>query len=100
MKRFNSDDVFSVCIIVALVISVLAFFNVGVFKEETPTRTQVAKIIYINDECITATTKDGNEWEFIGNGFSEGEVIELVFDTKETRDVRDDVVINVQPHND
>lgn len=44
------------------------------------TYTREATVIAVEEDIIIAEDFSGNEWEFFGDGFFEGEIIKLVMD--------------------
>ena len=55
-----------------------------------------AEVIKIKNEIITVKSKDGNIWEFEGDGFRVGQTVTLTMDNQGTDKIEDDRIIDVK----
>ena len=57
-----------------------------------------AKVVSINSytESVTVVDEDGEIWTFYGDGYKLGEKITIEMDSKGTKDITDDVVVDVR----
>ena len=55
-----------------------------------------AMVIYTNNNEVAVVTIDCNEWSFEGEGFEEGELVRVTFNTMGTDDIiEDDEIIEM-----
>lgn len=59
-------------------------------------KVEKAEIIGIKGDNVIFTTKDGNEWEFYGDGYKVGDKVKVYFNCKGTGKRSDDIVLNVK----
>ena len=59
-------------------------------------KVEKAEIIDIKGDNVTFITKDGNEWEFYGDGYKVGDKVKVYFNCKGTEKRSDDIVLNIK----
>lgn len=58
--------------------------------------TTEAIVTSINNNLITVCDTSNNVWSFYGKGYSKGNVVRMTMDTNNTREMKDDKIINAK----
>ena len=59
-------------------------------------KVEKAEIVDVKGDNVIFITKDGNEWEFYGDGYKVGDEVKVYFNCKGTGKRSDDIVLNVK----
>ena len=79
-----------VCVLAVVAGMVLGCFTVnGQYIKE-------CVVVDVSDDVVTIQTKEGNYFEFFGDGFSQGDVVRVTFHDNETIGVIDDFIIDCE----
>lgn len=72
---------------------------VGMFLAFTIVNGEYVKkcvVVDVNDDVITIQTEEGNYFEFFGEGFNEGNIVNVTFHDNETVGIKDDFIIDCE----
>lgn len=59
-------------------------------------KVEKAEVVDVKGDNVIFITKDGNEWEFYGDGYKVGDKVKVYFNCKGTEKRSDDIVLNVK----
>lgn len=59
-------------------------------------KVEKAEVVDVKGDNVIFITKDGNEWEFYGDGYKIGDKVKVYFNCKGTEKRSDDIVLNVK----
>ena len=76
-------------ILVAMIVLVLTGSNCG----NADLRVETATVTAVTEEVVEVVTEDGNVWEFFGEGFNEGQAVQLLMDGMGTEACEDDQIV-------
>lgn len=89
-------NIITITAIIALVIAFIAIAGIAINSishANAYTRTAEGIIIEVNDEVVAVETADGHVWEFEGEGFEVGQIVDVVFSNNGSPDcVKDDMI--------
>ena len=89
-------NIITITAIIALVIAFIAIAGIAINSishANAYTRTAEGIIIEVNDEVVAVETADGHVWEFEGEGFEVGQIVDIVFSNNGSPDcVKDDMI--------
>lgn len=100
MKKKNTIIITIQLFVVALIVLSVAIGMLCLESSIKNTRSMDAMIIYTDNNEVAIVTIDCNEWSFEGQGFEEGELVRVTFNTMGTdNNIEDDEIIKMKKIN-
>lgn len=82
---------------VAVLMSIGATVATKRIKEDSERyRVESGVVDSIKNSSVTVYDISGNLWQFYGEGFTEGQIVRITFDTMNTETIYDDEIIKVE----
>ena len=92
MKK-NIITIITIIILIATLIAVTGIVINSISRTNAYTRSAEGTIIEVTDEVVAVETADGHVWEFKGEGFEIGQIVDVVFSNNGSPDcVKDDMI--------
>ena len=93
-KERISIIIISVCIL--MFFCGLMYWGISLKTKESPTtRVTTAKVISVENDDTLLEDTTGNVWSIKDKGYSKGDRVVIIFDTKNTSSILDDKIIKI-----